>query len=461
MQARGAFALLLLIAMAPGLLFLRPASAASSGPIVDLDDAAHRTLSADRDERREAIEWLLQSDDRGAVAVLIQLLRWRPDEEAAMVAHLERLTGAKAGLRWFDWMVWQQEHPEIAPYGDYDGFLSDFLAGIDPNFRRFVHRGVPRAIRIEEIVWGGVGVNGIPALDDPKLIDGSGATYLNPNDTVFGIEIDGDARAYPLRIVNWHEMVNDVVGGVPVSLAYCTLCGAGILFDDRVVGHGERFSFGSSGLLYRSNKLMYDRQTASLWDQFTGQPVVGPLVGSGIELKVLPVALTTWQQWRARHPATRVLSLDTGYQRDYGPGVAYHDYFASPDLLFPAFFVDHRLSPKDLIFGVRVPGGVKAWPLADFAEGVVINDRVGFVDVVLIGDPLIGGARAYRADGHRFARGASPEELVDADGGRWRVTEDDLIGPKGEHLPRLPGHVAYWFAWSGFFEDAELGGAPR
>src|SRR5215813_15612850 len=189
---------------------------------------------------------------------------------------------------------------------------------------------------MEEIAWGGVLVDGIPALDNPRMTTASAASYLNPDDPVFGVEINGDDRAYPLRIVNWHEMVNDVVGGVPVSLAYCTLCGSGILFDSRVVGWAEPFTFGSSGLLYRSNKLMYDRQTDSLWEQFTGRPVVGRLTGSKIELKVLPLVLSSWSEWRSRHPETRVLSLDTGFRRDYGPGVAYREYFSSPELLFPA-----------------------------------------------------------------------------------------------------------------------------
>jgi hypothetical protein len=432
---------------------------ADPAPIASVDDAAHRALSPNARERRAAIQWLLQNGDRGSVAVLIQLLRWLPDEEGAVVARLETLTGARAGPRWFDWMIWQQGHPEVAPNPGYTGFLADLLAGIDPRFRRFVRADVPREIRPEEIAWGGVVVDGIPALDNPTMIAADAATYLNPDDAVFAVEINGDARAYPLRIANWHEMVNDVVGGVPVSLAYCTLCGAGILFDGRVAGRDQPFTFGSSGLLYRSNKLMYDRPTDSLWNQFTGRPVMGPLTGSKIELQVLPVVLTSWAQWRARHPGTRVLALDTGFARDYGPGVAYRDYFASPELMFPALVKDKRLSQKDLVFGVRAPGGVKAWPLADFAEGAVINDRVGFVDVVLIGDPQGRGARAYRADGHDFVQGTAPGELTSG-GARWRVTESSLIGPKGESLPRLPGHVAYWFAWAGYFEDAQLGGPP-
>jgi hypothetical protein len=203
---------------------------------------------------------------------------------------------------------------------------------------------------------------------------------------------------------------------------------------------------------------MYDRQTDSLWSQFTGRPVVGPLTGSAIELKVLPVALTTWDAWRKRHPGTRVLSPDTGFVRDYRPGVAYRDYFASPDLMFPALTPDRRLSPKDKIFGIRVPGGVRAWPLADLSGGAVINDHVGFVDVVVIADAEGGGARAYRSEGRPFKRGAAADEL-EAEGALWRVTEGALLGPQGRSLPRLPGHVAYWFAWSGYFEGVELGGA--
>lgn len=448
---------ILLFVVAPAMFAV--GAKADSLPIVGMDDAAKRTLSANARERREATHWLLQNGDRGSVAVLIQLLRWLPDEESAIIARLEALTGAHPGSRWFDWMVWQQGHPEIAPYPGYAGFLADQLANIDPQFRRFVDADVPHAIRLEEIAWGGVAVDGIPALDNPTMIAAAAATYLNPDDAVFGVEINGDARAYPLRIANWHEMVNDIVGGVPVSLAYCTLCGAGILFDGRVTGRDQPFTFGSSGLLYRSNKLMYDRQTDSLWNQFTGRPVMGALTGSSVELQVLPVALTSWQHWRARHPDTRVLALDTGFVRDYRPGVAYKEYFASPRLMFPALVKDKKLGQKDLVFGVRVPGGVKAWPLADFTDGAVVNDRVGFVDVVLIGDPQGRGARAYQADGRRFARGSALDELTSGDA-RWRVTESGLIGPKGESLPRLPGHVAYWFAWAGYFEDAQLGEPP-
>jgi hypothetical protein len=350
-------------------------------------------------------------------------------------------------------MVWQQDHPEFVPYGGFLALQDELLSELDPAFHRFLRPDLPHEIRVEEIVWGGVRVDGIPPLDDPKLIAADAATYLNPDDRVFGVAIGGEARAYPLRIVNWHEMVNDTVGGAPVSLAYCTLCGAGILYDGRVPGRSAPFRFASSGLLYRSNKLMYDRQTDSLWDQFTGRPVMGALTGSGIALKPLPIVLAPWSEWRRRHPETLVLALDTGFSRDYNPGVAYRDYFASTKLWFPASVADGRLAAKDLVFGVRAPGGAKAWPLSRFAGGAVVNDRVGLLDIVLVGNADQQSVRAYDAGGHRFTADGS-DRLVDGDGNRWQVDEMALIGSNGENLPRLPGHIAYWFAWSGFIGEA-------
>ena len=444
-------------------LFLAPAAAGEIRyPALDDLIGVHalRALSDDAPERDRAVAWLAEHGGGKAVAPLIHLLRWLPDDRATIVAALEKLTGERAGDKWFDWMLWQQKHPKITPYDGFGNFLALTLADIDPQFLRFVHGGVAHEIRLEEIAWGGVRVDGIPALDNPTMIAAAEAKYLNPDDLVFGVEINGDARSYPLRIANWHEMANDVVGGVPVSLAYCTLCGAGILFDGRVRGWDEPFTFGSSGLLYRSNKLMYDRETDSLWNQFTGRPVVGPLTGSGIELKILPLVTARWSEWLATHPKTAVLSLDTGYARDYGPGVAYRDYFASKSLMFPALVKDRRLEQKDIVFGVRAPGGTKAWPLDAFKGGAVINDKVGFLDVVVVGDAEGPTVRAYEAKGRQFSKGTRPDLLRTGEGD-WRITEDALVGPDGSRLPRLPGHLAYWFAWAGYFEDAALGGTAN
>ncbi len=329
------------------------------------------------------------------------------------------------------------------------------MASIDPNFRLFLYRDVPHEIRLEEITWGGVVKDGIPALVNPELIPPEAATYLTADELVFGVSINGDVRAYPLRIMDWHEMFNDVVGEVPVALAYCTLCGSGILYDTRVDGFNEPLEFGSSGFLYRSNKLMYDRATNSLWNQFTGRPVVGKLTGSGIQLKTLPVAITTWADWLERHPDTKVLSLNTGYRRDYRPGRPYGEYFASAKLMFPALVDETDLAAKDYVFALRNGPDEKAWPLEIFEGGAVINDAVGTNSVVLVGDASSRTVRAYDSSGLAFTAGTEP--LLLEDGTQvWDVTEDALVASDGTRLDRLPGHIAYWFAFNNFRSQAPV-----
>ena len=439
---RGALATLGLAALAPRALIAQAAA--------DPDRLGRDVLAGTLNERRAALEAIARRGDPDMLASLILAMRFRPgdDLDAAAAA----ITGETRARGWFDWMLWQEGRPDIRPNPSFAALMRDVHARIDPAFLRFLRpeHVAPDAmeIRLEEITWGGVAVDGIPSLDDPARIPAAEADWLRGEDLVFGVEVDGDARAYPLRIMGWHEMFNETVGGVPLALAYCTLCGAGILFERRVAGRAEPFVFGSSGFLYRSNKLMFDRQTDSLWNQFTGRPVVGPLVGSGIELRQRPVVITEWRRWRDANPDTTVLSLDTGHRRDYGPGVVYRDYFASPDLMFPAMTDERHLRKKDDVFGVRVPLAAKAWPLAAFAGGRVINDGVGALPLVLSGDGADRSVRAYERGDRRFE--AAAEGLRDQDGRLWRVTEAVLVGPGGARLARVAGHVSYWFAWNGY-----------
>ena len=187
------------------------------------------------------------------------------------------------------------------------------------------------------------------------------AEYLADTDIVFGLEVGEAARAYPKRILAWHEMFVDTIEGVPVVGVYCTLCGSMILYDSVVDGYEHEL--GTSGFLYRSNKLMYDRATQSLWNTLWGTPVVGPLVGEGIRLPRRSVVTTTWGEWRRRHPDTEVLDLDTGHSRDYAEGAAYRDYFATDDLMFNTSQVDTRLANKAEVLGLVLPGE-NAEPLA-------------------------------------------------------------------------------------------------
>ena len=458
-RAGGTGLWLLVLALAP-MPTLAQDGTATDEPVLSVAELARMVFGRDRGARSVALAALAERGEADVVAALIQALRFVPDREG-INATLHALTGESEIASWHEWILWQEAHPEIEPYAGFDALKADSMAIIDENFRLFLRPGIAHEIRLEEIVWGGVRKDGIPALVNPTHLEADEAGYLEDDELVFGVEIDGDARAYPLRILDWHEMFNDVIGGVPVALAYCTLCGSGILFETAVAGRSEPFVFGSSGFLYRSNKLMYDRGTNSLWNQFLGQPVVGPLTGSGIELTIRPVVITSWKDWRAGHPHTKVLSLDTGYARDYTPGRPYGDYFASPDLMFPALTPDPRLRPKDYVFALRLGEMEKAWPLAAFDGGRVINDTVGETAVVLIGDAATRTVRAYRREGFTFE--AAPDGLgeVVAEGRTWRVEEEALIGAGGERLRRLPGHIAYWFAWSGFRSDAPLFDDPE
>ena len=240
-------------------------------------------------------------------------------------------------------------------------------------------------------------------------------------------------------------MVNDTVGGVPVSLAYCTLCGSAILYDGRV--GDEVYRFGTSGLLYRSNKLMYDRTTNSLWEQYTGVPVWGDLVGSGIQLDILPVVHTTWEEWLAAHPDTLVLDIETGHARDYREGVAYSRYFASSGLMFPVPDRSGPLAVKESVYAVRLAGEVVGYPILLLGEEGFLHDQIGSDRVVVFTTPDHTGGRAYSAGDQRFVSYDPDTGIATTeDGARWTATEGALIAESGEELVRLPGHNSFWFA---------------
>ena len=437
----------------PYLLLSQPVLAQSTPPqnITEEEFLARAMMTPDPILYSETLRRIVARGKPDMVAALIMKARYSRGGEAELAKALTDLTGVDLGSDWTKWMEWQQEHPEIKSFGAFDAFKAGVFAGIDPNYRQLLWRGIKHEIRMEEVVWGGVkALNGIPSLDFPKQIPASEADYLKDDELVFGVAINGDVRAYPLRFLDWHEMFNDKVGGKYVTLAYCTLCASGILFDSTVEGRTEPFKFGSSGLLYRSNKLMYDHETKSLWNQFTGRPVVGKLTGSGIELNILPVTISSWKAWRAKHPKTKVLSTDTGYERPYQPGAAYGEYFSSPELMFPVVTQDKRLSQKDYVFAMRAAGAEKAWPLAAFDGGKVINDTLGDMHIVLVGDAASRTVRAYKTEGGGFSfDGPSTVKLRSATGS-WEINEDALVGPDGKKLARLPGHIAFWFAWSGY-----------
>ncbi len=426
----------------------------------------------------QALTRAVNSRDPRFIAVIIELYRARqiglvqittlPD----YITALERLSGETFGHNWAAWIEWYGQTDLVPPEG-FTSWKGRLYTLIDPGFGEFLQDRYPSAIRVEEIQWGGVTVDGIPPLEHSPMIAAAAADYMNPEDPVFGLHINDEARAYPLRIMDWHELANDTVGGVPVSLVYCTLCGAAVAYDGRA-NDGNIYSFGTSGFLFRSNKLMYDRQTRTLWNQLTGQPVLGELVDTDVTLPILPVVLTTWEEWQVKHPDTLVLDDNTGFARDYTPGAAYGDYFAFNDTMFPVAQRSSLLGAKDHIFALRVGDLPAAYPVETITEEGVVNDVVGETAVTIIanrgiitveGDSYRAGAvtytaggevRAYERGDNEFSPTDDPDVIVDADGNEWQVTEDMLIGPDGATLTRLGGHLAYWFGWFAFFPNTQV-----
>jgi hypothetical protein len=436
-------------------------------------------LVSSRTAARRALTTIVTARDPRFVAVLIEVMRasqigiLTTADDSAVTGALESLTGKRFGADWPAWAEWYGATTLVPPRG-FTGWKGRLLGRIDPRFREFLSDSPPSRIRVEEIQWGGVAVDGIPALTKPRMIPAASATYLTAGEPVFGLAFNGYARAYPLRILDWHEMVNDRVGGVPVSVAYCTLCGAGIAYNGRA-SDGVIYTFGSSGLLFRSNKLMYDHQTRTLWNQLTGEPVLGRLAGTNVRLTLRPVVLTSWQEWLAEHPESKVLDTATGYERTYVPGAPYGQYFASPRPMFPVWRRSRVLPLKAHIFALRIDGVPKAFPVDVLVARRVVNDVIGRSPVVLIathgtvavkGQRAAGPAdrihvpavtysagaevRAFRGTG-QFRAGPDVDVVFDGSGRPWRVTEDALIGPGGVRAPRVPGFLAYWFAWYAFF----------
>ena len=227
-------------------------------------------------------------------------------------------------------------------------------------------------------------------------------------------------------------------------------------------GLGETTEFGTSGMLYRSNKLMYDRATETLWHQFRGEPVVGPLAGSGVKLKILPSVLTTWGQWLAEHPNTTVISNDTGiypaesYVSEEEFTSIYYSYRADPGIMFPVAGIDDSLPIKEQVFGLTFNREARAYPPPALAHEPALNDTVGGQDVVIV-TVAGGGSRAYDRGGLQFQ--TLPDgQLQDDEGRRWRVLEDALQNSDvpSLRLNRLPSRNAYWFGWRAFYPHTDI-----
>lgn len=433
-------------------------AATASADSQDAHASLRSWLAGDRLERREiAATWLAQRRV-DLLPGLVDLYFFVPAAERIELRRsLEALAGARPGERYRDWVKWLGARQDLVAAPGYLEWKADLLARIDPAYRKIFYRAAPARLRLEEVIWGGVGVEGIPALDHPPAIAAAQAGALRAGERIFGLALGGEARAYPERMVSWHEMVNDRIGGEPVTVAFCTLCRSAVAYRTRTPAGGA-YEFGTSGLLYRSNKLMVDRATFSLWNQFTGAPVVGRLAQSPIRLEPLPLSITTWGEWRRRHPATTAVVPSRGLSRasgfDYSPGAADRQ---RRGVEFPVWLEDQRLEGRTEVFGLVRAGAAVAVPVDEALRAGLAALRVGTLDAVLIADGASGELRAYESDGLRFER-AGLDEIRDETGRAWKIGEHALLTREGEarSLSRLAGQRASWFAWFAFHPETQL-----
>jgi hypothetical protein len=273
-----------------------------------------------------------------------------------------------------------------------------------------------------DLIPGGPGKDGIPALKDPAFVKAKQDNWLEAEDRVIGVSFRGITKAYPVRILNYHEVINDDFDGRSVAITYSPLCGSAIAYATE--SGEEEWEFGVSGLLYNNNALYFDRQTESLWSQVLGRAVAGKAAGA--ELEMLPTTYTTWEDWKARNPETLLLSQETGHNRNYEID-AYSYYGETDRLMFPLNHTDKRLDLKTRILGVTVDGVYKAYPYAVLAtvQNGLTEDQVN---------------------------GQTIRIHFDAEAEAAYVTNE-----LGEPLPTAS---MYWFSWAAFHPETQLHGAP-
>ena len=328
----------------------------------------------------------------------------------------------------------------------------------------------------DDIISGGPPPDGIPPIDDPKFLAPEDATFLADREPVLAVEIDGDAKAYPLQIMTWHEIVNDEIGGVPVAVTYCPLCNTGIAFERPTID-GELLDFGTSGKLYNANLVMYDRQSGTYWAQATGQALVGPY--SGEELEFVAARILSFGDWRDEHPDGLVLSLDTGHERPYGENPYVGLDTSERPFLF-AGDLDERLPATSRVLGIARAGDIVAFPYeavaADAVDGwAVVTEQVAGEPVVvfwkagtysaldterIVSGRDVGAIAAYRpeADGRPLTFEVGRAGIVDRETGSvWSILGRAVSGPlEGEQLVPELAIDSFWFDWAAFHPETRI-----
>ncbi|MFW5758471.1 MAG: DUF3179 domain-containing protein [Bacteroidota bacterium] len=309
----------------------------------------------------------------------------------------------------------------------------------------------------DDVLNGGPGKDGIPALSDPEFIDAGDASYLLPEDLVLGYKNGDDVRAYPHRILNWHEIVNDNINGDKVAVNYCPLTGTGIAWN-RVID-GNETTFGVSGLLYNTNLILYDRDTDSYWSQIRQDAVHGEHIGRQAE--TFQLVETTWEKWQLMFPETEVVSTQTGFSRDYDR-IPYGDYSTNNDFfLFPYSPEDDRLPAKERVLGLIIENSAITYRFNTFSEEVSIVQNVfrGH-EILVVGSQSLDFMSAFivtdKFKDLSFDALSSHTDksvvMTDNEGNLWNVFGEAISGPRqGGRLKPANAFMGFWFAWGAFY----------
>ncbi|MDQ3869337.1 MAG: DUF3179 domain-containing protein [Thermoproteota archaeon] len=318
----------------------------------------------------------------------------------------------------------------------------------------------------DQIVSVGPPPDGIPSIDNPKFIAVQEVSKFL-KDSELGLNINDDIRAYPLQILVWHEIVNDNIGAVPVAVTYCPLCFTNQVFNRTIDERGVVVEFGTSGKLYNSNLVMYDRTSKTLWSQALAEGIVGKYAGT--KLQRVPFDVAYWKEWKQLYPDSKVLSRDTGSNRPYGAD-PYGDYYTNSDVLFPVSNKDSRLDLKEIVVGFENKGQFKAYKQQDIENKKVINDQVNGKPIALFSsypfmvrayDPLVedgGEGGQQKIVLLKFDYNTKDKSFIDKQtGSLWNFEGKAISGQmRGKQLTRLPFDEGFWFEWIAFHPKSAL-----
>ena len=310
-----------------------------------------------------------------------------------------------------------------------------------------------------EILSGGPPKDGIPALTNPKFISVEEANaWLSPQEPVIHLAMEDDVRAYPIQILIWHEIVNDVIGTIPVVVTFCPLCNTAIAFDRQL--DDLVLTFGTTGRLRFSNLIMYDRETESWWQQATGETIAGKLTGN--RLRFLPATIVAWTTFKTKYPQGQVLSRDTGYQRPYGrnPYLGY-DSVATFPFLYEGPKIPDKLPPKERVLTVSLGSEAVAYPYTVLKQERVVNDTVGNTDIVVFWQPGTASPleSAEIPAGKDVGTAAAFARVVDGEETHtiWDITGKGVKGPlRGKLLKPIISINHFWFSWAAFRPDTRI-----